>query len=327
MPIGVQTDRFINSAVSSLSVRGAIAQCINGYSWHKGWEILGDIVYRIYNAIKAIFGNSDWQIARKAWTDYIISVKFPESFTSIKADISNFVDFALGELISANEDEVNLAAHPQQKLRSLAAEMHKEMRNLYFCSIGLERDALPAELDDFVEIVPASKCPHDGDEAIMKTLMNINKINHRYCLVIKSFDDYTKQVIAKIIEEIGHNSKSYSRVRTALPHLNQFNHVFPSATGSGAEQITWFVRDYSIDKQTHQYTSRNIANSVTGGIFFNQDNAEPLLRLFREKMAGHAQQVYQRNAEEVNRVLEPVLLPELRAIVTEYMRPTTEEII
>lgn len=48
-------------------VRSKIANVINGYGKRDGLiDQISGVVYRIFNAIKALFGQSDWQVAKKS---------------------------------------------------------------------------------------------------------------------------------------------------------------------------------------------------------------------------------------------------------------------
>lgn len=50
-------------------------RCVRGYSKREGLTgTFSGIIYRIWNAIKAIFGQSDWQIARRALKDLMIEL-------------------------------------------------------------------------------------------------------------------------------------------------------------------------------------------------------------------------------------------------------------
>lgn len=54
-----------------IACTGALDRCIRGYSVRTGFfGKLSGIIYRICNAIKAIFGRSDWQMAKKSWLEY-----------------------------------------------------------------------------------------------------------------------------------------------------------------------------------------------------------------------------------------------------------------
>lgn len=59
---------------------GNVERCVRKYSAREVfWGKLSGIIYRIWNAFKAIFGQSDWQIARRALKDLMINLpKTPE---------------------------------------------------------------------------------------------------------------------------------------------------------------------------------------------------------------------------------------------------------
>jgi gas vesicle protein len=67
---------------------------INGYGKREGfYDKIGGIFYRIWNAVKAIFGQSDWQVARKTLTkefleqDGELDKKLPEELRKKKLKI------------------------------------------------------------------------------------------------------------------------------------------------------------------------------------------------------------------------------------------------
>lgn len=50
---------------------GNVERCVRGYSKCEGFS---GVLYRIWNAIKAIFGQSDWQIARRSLKDLLVAL-------------------------------------------------------------------------------------------------------------------------------------------------------------------------------------------------------------------------------------------------------------
>lgn len=58
---------FEKEATEVITIIGKVTKCVNGYSsQHTLGSKISELVYRIWNAVKAIFGMSDWQRARRA---------------------------------------------------------------------------------------------------------------------------------------------------------------------------------------------------------------------------------------------------------------------
>jgi hypothetical protein len=62
-----------------------IIKVINGYGKREGFfNKINGVFYRIWNAVKAIFGQSDWQLAKKT----LIDAELKKSLNQIKNDIT-----------------------------------------------------------------------------------------------------------------------------------------------------------------------------------------------------------------------------------------------
>lgn len=66
-----------------------VIHVINGYGKRSGfWSHIGGVFYRIWNAVKAIFNSSDWQLARKAIAhEFDQKIDFSKTVAHQKADI------------------------------------------------------------------------------------------------------------------------------------------------------------------------------------------------------------------------------------------------
>lgn len=62
-----------NDEASKLNL--PLEKCVAGYSSRQGMEKIGYLLYRIWNAVKAIFNQSDWQKLKKETNDFLLRIK------------------------------------------------------------------------------------------------------------------------------------------------------------------------------------------------------------------------------------------------------------
>lgn len=305
----------INELIPQEDVRTPVLHCIGGYSvlpTRSVCQILRDLIYRIFNTMKAIFGISDWQVARKGWVDYIVTSKAPTSTEAQKQqfvqELIPIVDKALADFIALNEKR---EGDVLLKLNEIKFLFQQRCHQVFLPEI-----TLAPELASIAVVVKARNHSLQGDTTLMQDSLEGSREWSDYGLIMKNPDAETDKVMGYLMDEIGHGSKSHRQY--------QFDGGFRGqkaledkarASGSGVEVVTeeLLVTGYDITTKKVTLGTSGVPNIKMGCIFFKDRTAPLLLRLFNDRVSYHP---------EIRRQMKPkCLLPELWKIVEDYLGP------
>lgn len=128
-----QVQLIINELNLDSQAENKVKKCVAGYSIPDSFlRKICWVAYRIFNAIKSIFGQSDWQKARKALVNASISpdgeYKYPKHIEEQAASLT------LKMLVELNENALKFPEEP--------SEMEKDKLHEVWGKIGRKYDEL-----------------------------------------------------------------------------------------------------------------------------------------------------------------------------------------